>query len=145
MRVPIQRLTDGRYIATLDFEATPKGFEDAFESSLFYRRYQQTTAVGEYNSPDVTALAGNMTAQLVRLRSVDERRACFTLIHIGHFENRYLQMELRPFGPMAEAMRNLIDADPNASHYLTFRIEQSEDDDGEMVVNQISAADFTTD
>lgn len=145
MRVPIQRLADGRYLATLDFEATPKGFEDSFEGSLFYRRYQQAQAIGEFNSPDVSALAGNMNAQLYRMRSVQENRVCLTLIHVAHFDNRYLQMEVRPYGPLGNDMRLLIEADPTAPFYLTFRTESKEDENGDLAVFQISAADFTTD
>lgn len=142
MRVPIQRLTDGKFIATIDFEETPAGFEDVFNGSVFYRRYQETRAHGEYGSPDLTALTGNPTAQLMRRRGIEENRTCLTLIQIGYFDNRFLQMEVKPFGPFGNMMRNVIDT--NEPHYLTFRIEQAENEEGEMVVTQITGADFTT-
>lgn len=144
MRVPIQREASGRFTITIDFEQTPKGFEDVFESSLFYRRYQQSNACGEYGSPKLDTLAGNQVGQLHRKRSVDDNRVCLNLIHVGHYNNRFLQMEVRPYGPYGNAMRKCIDENPTLPYYLTFRTDSEEDEEGELTVTQISVADFTT-
>lgn len=144
MRVPIQREASGRFTATLDFEQTPKGFEDAFENSRFYRRYVETRALGEYGSPKLDTLAGNQIAQLHRSRTADENRVCLNLIQVGHFHDRFLQMEVLPYGPYGNSMRDCINANPTLPYYLTFRLEYEEDEEGERKVTQISGADFTT-
>jgi hypothetical protein len=138
MRVPIQRSNE-KFIATIDWEEAPPGFEDAFEQSLFYRRYQESRAYGEYLPPDVTALTGNPTAQHVRLHSIEENRVCLNLLHIGVFHGRYFQMEVKPYGPLANALYRALNS--NFSCYLEFRTRTEEDEDGVLVKN-ILGADF---
>lgn len=143
MRVPIMRTTDGKFIIQLNFDQTPDGFEDVFEDSLFYRRYQESRAHGEYGSPDVTALTGNPTAQIVRERNIEERRTCLTLLHQNQM-GPYIQMEVRPFGPYGNQMRDYIALTHTNPAYLTFRTYSEVNEDGKMVVTQINGADFTT-
>lgn len=140
MRVPIVRGTDGRYFAILDFEMSPPGFEDCFEDSRFYRRFQQSQATGEFGSPDTTALTGNPRAQLSRLASLEPSRICFNLL-LCNADNRYHHVEIHPYGPFGPQLKTTLDS--GVPGYLTFRLLRAEIDD-QMVVTEILGADFTT-
>ena len=144
MRVPIVRCTEGqyagRYLATLDFEATPPGFEDCFEDSWFYRFFQHSQAIGEFGLPDLTALTGNPNAQLARLSIREHTRICFNLL-LCNATSRFIQMEIRPYGPFSQQLKEVLDS--GVQGYLVFRTLSTEIDD-EMVVSKILGADFTT-
>lgn len=140
MRVPIVRGSDGRYFAILDFEMSPPGFEDCFEDSLFYRRFQQSQATGEFGSPELTALTGNPTAQMSRIASQEPSRICFNLL-LCNADSRCIQMEVHPYGPYSNQLKAILNN--GTQGYLKFRILRHEIDD-QMVVAKILGADFTT-
>lgn len=140
MRVPIVRNMEGRYFAILNFNLTPPGFEDCFEDSLFYRRFQQSQALGEFGPPDLTALTGNPNAMSARLVSLEPSRVCFNLL-LGNSDHHCIQLEIHPYGPFSDQLRTILNRDIQG--YLKFRTMRTEIDE-QMVVTKILGADFTT-
>ena len=144
MRLPIQRMADGTLYITIDFEQTPKGFEDAMEDSSFRRRLMRTESVGEFNAPDVSALVGNEGGTLYRLRAVDESRTCLMVHHRATFANRYVQFDIRPYGRLGTAFKMAIDAGQLEDQFVTFRTQLVDDEEsGEPTVTNIFNLDYT--
>jgi hypothetical protein len=129
---------------TIDFEQTPTGFEDAMEESSFRRRLLSGESVGEFNAPDVSALTGNESATIYRLRAVDESRVCLILYDGQNFANRYVQLKIRPYGRLGKAFKMSMDANPMEDQYITFRHQAEYDDEaGEDRITNIFNLDYT--
>ena len=143
MRLPIQRKLDGSMYITIDYDQTPKGFEDAFEDSNFRRKLLIGQSFGEYNAPDVTALMGNESAVIYRMRGLDESRLCMWVGNALHFANRYLQLEIKPFGRLGQVFKMTVDANPPEDQYVTFRLDTEQDEEGEEVIKNIFNLDYT--
>lgn len=143
MRVPIQVTSQGDLYITIDLELTPPGFEDALDGSTFKRRLLTNRSTGEFLSPDVSALVGNESAVLYRQRCVDESRACFIFCNDNTFHNRYMQLGIKTFGPMGRALQLAMSANPSDTHWLTFRLQKAEDEEGNEIITDIFAADYT--
>lgn len=144
MRVPIQRATPGTFYIQIDLEQTPSGFEDAWESSDFVRRLNENRSVGEFSSPDVSALVGNELATLYRQRRVDGDRTAIIFGRPMYYGNRFIQLEVKPYGRLGKTFETSMTANPQDAHYITFRLGMLHDDelDEERVVG-IWAADYT--
>lgn len=144
MRLPIQRMADGTLYITIDFEDTPRGFEDAMENSTFRKNLLRGLSMGEFNAPDASALAGNELGTLHRMVNVDESRACLMLYEPMPFANRYLQIKIRPWGRLGTAFKMAMDANPLEDQYVSFRLKSGEDEESdELTVTEIYNLDYT--
>ncbi len=144
MRVPIQRATPGTFYIQIDLEQTPPGFEDAWETSDFVRRLNENRSVGEFNAPDVSTLAGNELATLYRQRLVDEDRTAIIFGRPMYHGNRFIQLEVKPYGRLGKTFEMSMTANPQEAHYVTFRLGKLFDDElDENRVVGIWAADYT--
>lgn len=140
MRIPLHIQPNREMLLVIDFEQTPRGFEDCLEKSHFFSRLFGDMAYGEYGTPDVSTLAGNESAQIYRWRMLDERRICMRFTNPAYqMNNRYLVINVTPAGPLQDAFRLLSQTTvPDVEFRLNI-----EDDDGEPLVTDIYGIDIS--